>query len=52
MRLIDADALIDTFENIKSKQVRLQDVLFLDGAMAVIDNAPTIDAVPIIRCKD
>ena len=41
MRMIDADALpVDAFLNTKM-------VLQTD-----IDNAPTIDAVPVVRCKD
>lgn len=55
MRLIDADALI---EDIKTK---LWDWDTVDGitsstvlkqTITDIDNAPTIDAVPVVRCKD
>lgn len=47
MRLIDADALMD----------RLYDNEFaafcpLDEVNDVIDLCPTVDAVPVIRCKD
>ena len=45
MRLIDADALkrheADTYGAI-------EDVVYAED----IDNAPTIDAVPVVRCKD
>lgn len=45
MRLIDADALTFT-----------HDYVTADGepciTKAVIDAAPTIDAVPVVRCKD
>ena len=42
MRLIDADALeSDKFNR-----------HFDDYAFQVIDNAPTIDAVEVVRCKD
>lgn len=37
MRLIDADKLRDGFDN----QIQF-----------IIDHAPTIDAVPVVRCKD
>lgn len=55
MRLIDADALI---EDIKTK---LWDWDTIDGitsstvlkqTIADIGNAPTIDAVPVVRCRD
>lgn len=55
MRPIDADALI---EDIKTK---LWDWDTVDGitsstvlkqTITDIDNAPTIDAVPVVRCKD
>lgn len=46
MRLIDADVL-DLYEALKS--------YYGDAwrdAQAVIDDAPTVDAIPVIRCKD
>ena len=47
MRLIDADALIDHLR---------KDPLFCCveqyGITGVIEAAPTIDAVPVVRCKD
>lgn len=55
MRLIDADALIDDIKN------NLWDWDTVDGIKAQtvlrqtitdIGNAPTIDAVPVVRCKD
>lgn len=42
MRLIDADALIKTL-GIDDLPIRLT---------YEIENAPTVDAVPVIRCKD
>ena len=51
MRPIDADALMKTVFN---------DVVLVDGEVKgvglilaeTVDNAPTIDAVPVVRCKD
>ena len=50
MRLIDADALtrhkqLEAMGNGKYEDV---DVVYAND----IDNAPTIDAVPVVRCKD
>lgn len=42
MRLIDADAL---------KQMA-QEYGFTFVDLQALDNAPTIDAVPVVRCKD
>lgn len=57
MRLIDADALID--EIIEYKQIyigdpysHIQHDLQCDGAISWIDGASTVDAVPVVRCKD
>lgn len=47
MRLIDADAVMDkACENLRAGDV-------LDRIPpSFIDNAPTVDAVPVVRCKD
>ncbi len=42
MRLIDADALMETFE---TKAV-------LAWVKNIVNNAPTIDAVPVARCRE
>lgn len=44
MRLIDADALIDA--------MNLSDYEAETEALETIANAPTIDAVEVVRCKD
>ena len=45
MRLIDADALKD--------RIKIDDMPALtEGLKSWIDHQPTIDAVPIVRCKD
>jgi hypothetical protein len=51
-RLIDANALEAHFTDLKDKSDSIRDKLYLDGVMAVIDVAPTIDAVQVVRCKD
>ena len=51
MRTIDADALMKTVFN---------DVVLVDGEVKgvglilaeTVDNAPTIDAVPVVRCRE
>ena len=55
MRIIDADALkksvpnthVDIFENCRNCEL-LDD----EQVKEFIDNAPAIDAVPVVRCKD
>lgn len=42
MRLIDADALIDELG------ISDEDIIF-EG---MLEDAPTIDAMPVVRCKD
>lgn len=49
MRLIDADALIKRMPSVMD----MQDVyLPIHLKELLIDDAPTVDAVPVIRCKD
>ena len=52
MRLIDADALIakfkDDLENLQEFAFQLATI----GAINTVKHQPTIDAVPVIRCKD
>lgn len=53
MRLIDADTIkipsthVDIFENCRN--CRLLDE---SEVKQIIDDAPTVDAVPVVRCKD
>ena len=50
MRLIDADALA---KDMRSWERTRQPVLIYTGTILKgINNAPTIDAVPVVRCKD
>lgn len=50
MRLIDADALIETMrENAEGNEGWYGDTW---AFMRDVETAPTIDAVPVVRCKD
>ena len=54
MRLIDADLVL---ENIKPYELSDEDWCVTGGTAIrlihnAIDGAPTIDAVPVVRCKD
>ena len=46
MRLIDGDALLEAMKKRKEYVGRLSDPVCLVG------DAPTVDAVPVVRCKD
>lgn len=50
MRLIDADALEphEQLEPMGNGQYEYVEVVYKDD----IDNVPTIDAVPVVRCRD
>lgn len=50
MRMIDADALEphEQLEPMGNGQYEYVEVVYKDD----IDDAPTIDAVPVVRCKD
>lgn len=61
MRLIDADALKEAFWNVSfvydeegENGRKNHDVSDMVAAVScnAIDNAPTIDAVPVVRCRD
>lgn len=45
-RLIDADALMKNWERDKGRMFDADYFIF------TIEHAPTIDAVPVVRCKD
>lgn len=49
-RLIDADALTEVFKTKSSVSVCGTELC--KAIVNRIDNAPTVDAVPVIRCKD
>ena len=48
-RLIDANSLISYMDEC-SKEIRFR--VYYGYAKSFIDNAPTIDAVPVVRCRD
>ena len=48
-RLIDANALISYMDEC-SKESRFR--VYYGYAKSFIDNAPTIDAVPVVRCRE
>ena len=48
-RLIDANALISCMDEC-SKESRFR--LYYGYAKSFIDDAPTIDAVPVVRCRE
>lgn len=55
VRLIDADALIEQLEGILSDYTShgaFPNGYDIEDAMDSITNAPTIDAIPVVRCKD
>jgi hypothetical protein len=49
MRLIDADALKKDAQDTREFQIDLGGVW---DVKCLIDDAPTIDAIPVVRCKD
>ena len=54
-RLIDADALLTELDKFVNPMPDANGLHFLGGlstAITEIENAPTIDAVPVVRCKD
>lgn len=50
MRLIDADALINVLKD-PPVHASLCGMTMAD-VLSLVDEAPTIDAVPVVRCKD
>ena len=56
MRLIDADALMDRLTKKKPEVARMRYVEGFNDAIlkfrSMVHSAPTIEAVPVVRCKD
>ena len=55
-RLIDADALMDVIRQheyrLATKQGAIDYGMFTPGIQQAVDEQPTVDAVPVVRCKD
>ena len=56
MRLIDADTLMDVIRQheyrLATKQGSIDYGMFTLGIQQAVDEQPTVDAVPVVRCKD
>ena len=52
MRLIDADNLDFTFDRRCFSEGDEQYARGVDDAVGVVNKAPTIDAVPVVRCRE
>ena len=52
MRLIDADALKAQFRTNEGASILGHCVSRLVKADTMVDHTPTIDAVPVVRCRD
>ena len=56
MRLIDADALMDVIRQheyrLATKQGSIDYGMFTLGIQQAVDEQPTIDAVPVVRCRE
>ena len=54
-RLIDSDALMDVIRQheyrLATKQGSVDYGMFTPGIQQVVDEQPTIDAVPVVRCR-
>ena len=56
MRLIDASALMDVIRQheyrLATKQGSIDYGMFTLGIQQAVDEQPTVDAVPVIRCRE
>ena len=57
MRLIDADALLDELSNLEPRCANKYVKQGIDDGLhyympKILEEQPTIDAVPVVRCKD
>ena len=56
MRLIDANALMDVIRQheyrLATKQGSIDYGMFTLGIQQAVDEQPTVDAVPVIRCRE
>lgn len=49
MRLIDADKIRN---KLKQKEINPATIFINEVLIGLLDDAPTIDAVPVVRCED
>lgn len=58
MRLIDAEDILDSIENWKRKVLYYHpytkkfSTIPMSEVLSFLEDSPTIDAVPVVRCKD
>ena len=52
MRLIDADRLIESVEIGRDGDDELASIFSSSDIIGRIESQPTVDAVPVVRCKD
>lgn len=52
MRLIDADELNDYVMDTYGGGITDNTVIFYGDVLTIINEAPTVDAVEVVRCKD
>ena len=57
VRLIDANALKQMFDEREAEDIELYGCHIIecfpaDDAKEIVDNAPTVDAVPVVRCAN
>ena len=53
-RLIDADMLLDNLDKIRTSCMTVYGNLAgaVSGAMKIIDTSHTVDAVPVVKCRE
>lgn len=49
MRLIDADKIRD---KLKQKEINPATIFINEVLIGLLDDAPTVDAVPVVRCEN
>lgn len=52
MRLIDADELKNCVSDTYGRGGIYNTLIWYEDALSLINEAPTIDAVPVVRCKE
>ena len=52
MRLIDADALVAKLKTQYGEELGWQCIVNMSDVGMMVEDAPTVDAVEVVRCKD